>query len=257
MLSQTEYNKITNNTNLCKFFRKLVGSKELLQGEIRYCLYLTAQSLEEALTFPEIKNILDKVKNKRKNINNYYRFCTKELNINTPLIVIPRICSSKRYYIPISLLSGNYAFNDQVQIIENPTLDLFAFISSKMHMIWLKKFAGRLKNDFRYSTTLCYNTFPIPKISEQQKKQLELRVQEILRIREKYSEKTMAELYDPDKMPKDLLDAHHSLDMVIESCYRKKPFENDEQRLAHLFKMYEMMTNNASEEELKQLELGV
>ncbi len=257
MLSQTEYNKITNNTNLCKFFRKLVGSKELLQGEIRYCLYLTAQSLEEALTFPEIKNILDKVKNKRKNINNYYRFCTKELNINTPFIVIPRICSSKRYYIPISLLSGNYAFNDQVQIIENPTLDLFAFISSKMHMIWLKKFAGRLKNDFRYSTTLCYNTFPIPKISEQQKKQIELRVQEILRIREKYSEKTMAELYDPDKMPKDLLDAHHSLDMVIESCYRKKPFENDEQRLAHLFKMYEMMTNNASEEELKQLELGV
>lgn len=67
----------------------------------------------------------------------------------------------------------------------------------------------------------------------------------------------MAELYDPDKMPKDLLDAHHSLDLVIESCYRRKPFESDEQRLAHLFKMYEMMTNHASEEELKQLELGV
>ena len=67
----------------------------------------------------------------------------------------------------------------------------------------------------------------------------------------------VSELYDPDKMPKDLLEAHHSLDMVIESCYRRKPFENDEQRLAHLFKMYEMMTNNASEDELKQLELGV
>lgn len=67
----------------------------------------------------------------------------------------------------------------------------------------------------------------------------------------------MAELYDPDKMPKDLLEAHHSLDLVIESCYRRKPFENDEQRLTHLFKMYEMMTSNASEEELKQLELGV
>lgn len=86
---------------------------------------------------------------------------------------------------------------------------------------------------------------------------IELCVQEILRVREKYSERTMAELYDPDKMPKDLLEAHHSLDLVIEACYRRKPFENDEQRLTHLFKMYEMMTSNASEEELKQLELGV
>ena len=102
-----------------------------------------------------------------------------------------------------------------------------------------------------------YNTFPFPKILDQQKKRIELCVQDILRVREKYSERTMAELYDPDKMPQDLLDAHHSLDLVIESCYRRKPFESDEQRLAHLFKMYEMMTNHASEEELKQLELGV
>lgn len=126
-----------------------------------------------------------------------------------------------------------------------------------MHMVWMRAVAGRLKTDYRYSATLVYNTFPFPKISDQQKKRIELCVQEILRIREKYSEKTMAELYDPDKMPKDLLEAHHSLDLVIESCYRRKPFENDEQRLAHLFKMYEMMTSNASEEELKQLELGV
>ena len=124
-------------------------------------------------------------------------------------------------------------------------------------MIWTKAVGGYLGTSIRYSVQLVYNTFPFPKITDQQKKRIELCVQDILRVREKYSQLTMAELYDPDKMPKDLLEAHHSLDMVIESCYRRKPFENDEQRLAHLLKMYEMMTNNASEEELKQLELGV
>lgn len=90
-------------------------------------------------------------------------------------------------------------------------------LTSYMHMVWMRAVAGRLKTDYRYSATLVYNTFPFPKISDQQKKRIELCVQEILRIREKYSEKTMAELYDPDKMPKDLLEAHHSLDLVIES----------------------------------------
>lgn len=141
--------------------------------------------------------------------------------------------------------------------IYDSELWVFGIITSLMHMTWIKTVGGRLKSDFRYSSELCYNTFPFPKITDQQKKRIELCVQDILRVREKYSERTMAELYDPDKMPKDLLDAHHSLDLVIESCYRRKPFENDEQRLAHLFKMYEMMTNNASEDELKQLELGV
>ena len=77
----------------------------------------------------------------------------------------------------------------------------------------------------------------------------------ILEVREKYCNKTLAELYDPDKMPSDLAEAHHNLDLCIESCYKKKPFENDEQRLKHLFKMYELMTSGANDEDLEQLEL--
>lgn len=258
MFSPDEYTKFVMDTPILKsFFRILIGSKELLQGELRYCLYINEDNLDDAKKYQAIKKIFEKVKLVR-NCNEYYfRFCKKDIPEKTPVIVIPRICSSKRNYLPIALISGNYAFNDQVQIIENPSFDLFGFLNSKLHMIWLKKFAGRLKSDYRYSNTLCYNTFPIPHISDQQKKRIEICVQEILRVRERYSERTLGELYDPDKMPRDLLDAHHSLDMVIESCYRRKPFENDEQRLAHLFKMYEMMTNNASEDELKQLELGV
>ena len=175
----------------------------------------------------------------------------------THSIIIPRVSSERRTYIPTGFLDKDTVISDSAQAIYDAELWVFGVVTSYMHMVWVRAVSGKLETRIRYSAELCYNTFPFPKISEQQKKRIELCVQEILRIREKYSEKTMAELYDPDKMPKDLYDAHFSLDLVIESCYRKKPFENNEQRLAHLFKMYEMMTNNASEEELKQLELGV
>lgn len=143
-----------------------------------------------------------------------------------PSIIVPRVSSENRFYIPIGYVDENTVISDAAQTINGGSLFIFGIITSQMHMVWMRAVAGRLKTDYRYSATLVYNTFPFPKISDQQKKRIELCVQEILRIREKYSEKTMAELYDPDKMPKDLLEAHHSLDMVIESCYRKKPFEN-------------------------------
>jgi hypothetical protein len=109
-------------------------------------------------------------------------------------------------------------------------------------MVWVRTVAGRLKNDFRYSSTLCYNTFPFPDITDEQKKQLEFHVHNVLDAREQHSEKTLAELYNPDKMPKGLRDAHYMLDLAIERCYRNKPFESDEERLEYLFKLYEKMT---------------
>ena len=256
IISKDEYLQITNSVpEIKKFFRQMIGSQEMLQGIIRYCLYITEDCLTEALSYKYIQSICNKVKAVRKTEVLFYRFCTKEIPYNTPFIIIPRICSFNRAYIPIEYKSGNYAFNDAVLIIKNPSIVLFALLTSRMHMIWTKKFAGRLKNDYRYSSTLVYNTFPFPKISNEQKKKIELYANNILEIREKYFNKTLAELYDPDKMPSDLAEAHHNLDLCIESCYKKKPFENDEQRLKHLFKMYELMTSGAKEEDLEQLEL--
>ena len=114
-------------------------------------------------------------------------------------------------------------------------------ISSKMHMTWMKAVAGRLEMRYRYSSTLVYNTFSFPDISQKQKDTITELVYNILDEREKHSEKTLAQLYDPDKMPAGLREAHHVLDMAIEKCYRAKPFESDEERLEYLFKMYEKM----------------
>ena len=108
-------------------------------------------------------------------------------------------------------------------------------------MIWVRTVAGGLETRIRYSSGLCYNTFPFPEITDKQKTNLEDHVFNVLDEREKYPEKTMAELYDPDKMPAGLLKAHQDMDLAVEQCYRKKPFKNDEERLEYLFKLYEEM----------------
>ena len=265
ILSTQEKNTLLKEyPEACTFIRRLYGSKEFIRGEERWCLWIEDENIAKAMNIDFIKDRIHKVysfriSSKAKTTNQYakvsHRFAQK--NNTETKVIMPRVSSEKRLYIPSGFLTKEAIVSDSALAVNNAKLWILGILTSKMHMIWVTAVCGTLGTSTRYSAEICYNTFPFPKISEQQKKQIELRVQEILRIREKYSEKTMAELYDPDKMPKDLLDAHHSLDMVIESCYYKKPFENDEQRLKHLFKMYEMMTNNASEEELKQLELGV
>ena len=114
-----------------------------------------------------------------------------------------------------------------------------------MHIQWVKFAAGKLKNDIRYSSVLCYNTFPFPKISPTQKADIEDAATDILITREPYLTmgKTLADLYDPETMPADLKQAHERLDDIVESCYPGYPFSSDEARLECLFKLYEKMTN--------------
>lgn len=128
----------------------------------------------------------------------------------------------------------------------------FGMLSSKMHIVWVKAVAGRLKMDMQYSNTLCYNTFPFPEISEKRKQELRETTMLILEEREKHSDKTLAQLYDPDKMPEGLREAHRLNDEAVERCYRRKPFISDEERLEYLFKLYEKMIG---EESAKVLEL--
>lgn len=247
------------------YIRRLYGSREFIRGEERWCLWIEDKDIEKVKSIEFIRDRIQKVYNfrissKAKTTNQYakvsYRFaqCT---DFKHSAIIVPSTSSERRQYIPMGFLDKSSMITNSALAIYDVSSWVLGILTSKMHMVWVTSVCGTLGTSTRYSAEICYNTFPFPKITDQQKKRIELCVQDILRVREKYSERTMAELYDPDKMPKDLLDAHHSLDLVIESCYRKKPFENDEQRLTHLFKMYEMMVNNASEEELKQLELGV
>ena len=231
------------------FIKKYVGAREFLRGEERWCLKINDNQLGLANSIPEIKKRLDKISEMRaksteastrkiaKTPHKYYFSAHKD----TDSIIVPRTSSERREYIPIGFLNSDTIISDAAQAIYDAKPWIFGVISSQMHMTWVRAVAGRLKTDYRYSSALCYNTFPIPPLTTKQKETLTRHVYTILEEREKHSEKTMAQLYDPDKMPADLLEAHQSLDLAVERIYRSRPFGSDEERLEYLFKLYEKM----------------
>ena len=131
-------------------------------------------------------------------------------------------------------------------MVPNATHYDFALLTSAMHMAWMRTVCGRLEMRYRYSRDLCYNTFPWPKVSETKKKEIEALAEEVLMAREMYPDLTLADMYDPDKMPDELREAHHQLDLAVDKLYRAdKPFSNDEERLQLLFKLYEGLVKKA------------
>ncbi len=235
--------------NAKQFVKGLIGAQEFIRGEERFCLWINKDNFNEAQEIEFIKNRIELSKQHRLNSK---RAETYELaNIpysfgevrhqNSNSIIIPSVSSENRTYIPIGYLNEDSVISNAAHAIYNAELYIFSIITSKMHMIWMKSVGGRLKTDYRYSASLCYNTFPFPSITQAQKDELELHTHKILEQRAIHTEKTLAERYDPEKMPEGLLQAHQELDIAIEKCYRDKPFESDAVRLAHLFKLYEQM----------------
>ncbi|MDX4067503.1 N-6 DNA methylase [Aliarcobacter skirrowii] len=238
-----------NEPGISKFIKKVIGGEELLKGHKRYCFWIDNEDLDEALSFNEIARRVEQVKNFRVNGGDVartlanrshqfrYRTVAKE-----SMIVLPCTSSETRQYIPSQYFDNSYISLNSAQVIYDAEPWIFGVISSLMHMVWVRAVGGSLETRIRYSSVICYNTFPFPNISQKQKDEITELVFAILDEREKHSQKTLAQLYDPDKMPEGLKKAHHNLDIAIEQCYRAKPFESDEERLEYLFKMYEEMT---------------
>ena len=230
--------------------RKIYGSEEFINGKNAYCLWIDDNQLELALSIPPIKKRIDD--------NKYFRLHEsedgqslaerphqfREHPDDDKKIIIPRVSSENRKYIPIGILNEKDIVSDSAFALYNPSIWLFGILTSALHMVWVKTVGGRLKTDYRYSAQLCYNTFPFPKLSSEKKAEIEEAAENVLVTREFYPDKTLADLYDPDKMPEDLLAAHKKLDDIVESCYPGYPFANDEARLECLFKLYEKMTKD-------------
>ena len=250
VLSKTEKDTlIKSNPEVKKYLKKFLGGIDFLRGEERWCLWVLPEEYEKSLKIPFIKKRFELVSksrssSKKKATKEFskkpYRF-VEIRNQEKPAIFVPTTTSERRRYIPIGFVNKNCIITAPNQAIYDPPNYLFSVMSSRMHMLWIETFAGRLEDRYRYSSELCYNTFPFVKINENQKKILEEKTFKVLDIREKYSEKTISELYDPDKMPKELLEAHEKIDLEVEKSYRPERFNSDEERLDHLFKVYENM----------------
>ncbi|MBS4035896.1 MAG: class I SAM-dependent DNA methyltransferase [Ignavibacterium sp.] len=246
---------LSEDPKVTKFIKEMYGGEDFIYGCKRYCLWIDEKNENEAKKFSIINERIKKVRNyrleskrnaTRKLAEIPYRFGENRYK-EEDLIIIPATSSENREFIPIGFLKKGTVVNNAAQVIYNPQPWLLAVLTSKLHMIWLITVGGKLEERVRYSKDIVYNTFPFPQISDQRKQELTQTTFRILEEREKHPAKTLAELYNPDKMPEGLKEAHRLNDLAVERCYRSKPFDSDEERLEYLFRLYEQMIEEENE----------
>lgn len=248
LLEPSEYSEfIAEYPNDKKYIKQIYGSEEFINGKERFCFWIDDTDKDDALKNPIIASRVAKTRQMRLDSKDGQKLAEKpyqfrEHPILSECIIIPGVSSEAREYIPMGYLEAGYVVSNSAFAIYDAKLWLFGILTSRLHMAWVRTVGGKLETRYRYSAQLCYNTFPFPKLSAEKKQALSEAAEEVLLTRADHPEKTLAELYDPEKMPEDLRNAHHVLDDLVESCYPGYPFANDETRLECLFKLYEKMT---------------
>jgi hypothetical protein len=234
------------------FLRRFVGSKELINGGSRSCLWVTDDDVEHATALAPLRRRFDAVKAVRlasdgKQANDNARTPFKFVfapHSNGKSIAVANVSSERRPYLPVEIFDENTVVSNLASVIYDASTWNFAIIASRIHLVWIATVCGKLKTDYRYSNTLGWNTFPLPTLTEKNKTDLTRCAEEILLAREAHFPKTIADLYDPDAMPEDLRAAHDRNDEVLERIYIGRRFRNDTERLEKLFELYTKMTAN-------------
>ena len=229
-----------------KFFRRYVGAKDYLNGTTRWCLWLLDLPIADYMSLPLVQDRVEHVrqfrlassaKDTRKRAESPNEFFRTPVH-DTSYLAIPRTSSERRRYLPIGFFDETTIPSDATSVIANAGLYEFGILSSIIHNAWTRTVAGRLKSDYRYSGDVVYNNFMWPKPTSEQKQKIEQLAQSILDIRDAYPDKSLADLYDPDKMPNGLLQAHKALDKAVEEVYGVDFGGDEEKIVAHLFKLY-------------------
>lgn len=242
---------LLQDKNSERFIKNYVGSAEFIRGEDRYCLWIDDEDILEATAIEGISSILENVSKFRstskatvtQEFAKYpHRFWWRAYK-PTNSIIVPSVSSERRTYVPMGYLGPDTVISNAAFAVYDAEPWLFALLTSKMHMAWLRAVGGKMKTDYRYSNTIVYNNFPVPHLTGPMKEKLTQAALRILDVREYFCEKTLAELYDPEEMPELLCEAHAENDALVDSIYRKSGFESDEDRLAALFTLYQKMSD--------------
>ena len=227
--------------------RRILGSDEFIKGKKSYCLWIDDNQLELANSIPPIMQRIEANRNFRlyesedgqELANRPHQF--REHPEDKKKVIVPSVSSEHREYIPMAFLDEKTIVSNAAFALYDAPEWLFGILTSAMHMAWVRAIGGRLETRYRYSAGLCYNPFPYPNLTEAKKKEIEDAAMEIEGWREYYNSKTLAWLYDPETMPQELREAHHKLDLIVDSCYREHPFADENERLEWLLKLYEKM----------------
>lgn len=230
------------------YFHRWIGSREFLHGESRWCLYLGDAAFAELKELPRCRERIEAVRE--------YRLASKSAPTrkladrpahfhveNMPKgnsIVVPKVSSERRRYIPMGFVGPETLCSDLVFLIPNASLYHFGVLQSQFHNAWMRTVAGRLKSDYRYSGGIVYNNFVWPEPTVSQREEVERCAQAVLDARDAQEGATLADMYDPknETFFPELMAAHRALDAAVEAAYGVD-FGGDEERIvAHLFNLY-------------------
>ncbi len=244
-----------------KFIRPFISAYEFLHGESRYCLWFVEAKPEEIRSMPEVMRRIEGVRmfrsmsvaaSTRKMAETPYLFAQRT-QPKSDYVLIPRHSSENRKYVPLGFFTRENIAADSCMTVGGATLYHFGILESEMHMIWMRAVCGRLESRYRYSKDIVYNNFPWPENpTADQKREVEEAAQAVLDARAAHPNATLADLYDPNTMPADLLKAHQRLDKAVDACYLptrgaqaggKKNFKSEPERLEFLFSLYQQLTN--------------
>ena len=255
ILTMSERNElIASNLWLSKVVKRFAGSRDIINGIIRYCLWLSDDDLSKISNIEFIKNRLKVVLESRLGsrgdqakggIATPHRFVFSP-HQDGMAIAVPKVFSEKREYMTCHICDGSVVLSDLVRVIYKADLSDFSILSSKMQLVWVSVICGKLGSSYRYSNTLGWNTFPVPHLTQKNRDDLTAAAKGILLARESHFPVTIADLYDPEKMPANLRAAHDHNDEVLERIYIGRRFRNDTERLEKLFDMYTKMTTKVS-----------
>lgn len=223
-----------------------IGAKEFLHNEKKYCLWLVDSNPGELKEHPAIMKRIEKVRQFRlsSSTDSTQKFAAtptlfRDRNNPDTFIVIPRVSSERRNYIPIGYFDNNCIAGDTCQIIPNGTYYQVGVLSSQMHMAWMRAVAGRLESRYRYSKDIVYNNFIWPAVTDEQKFDIDKLAKSVLDARAEFPNASLADLYDPLTMPPALAQAHKALDRAVDRLYAREPFRADAARVAMLFELYQ------------------
>lgn len=250
LFSKSEYDEAVRTAPLsAEFFLPTTGSKEFINDIPRYCLWIKDSERQKAEDIEVIKERVEACYNFRVNGGDVARTLQNRPHqfryrhrAKTSQILIPLVSSERREYIPIGFVEPKTVIQQTAQVIYDPEPFILGVLSSKMHVAWVKAVCGRMRTDIAYSNVLCYNTFPIPDLSEQQKNELTSLSINLIQKREEFVGYTLAQLYDPKVMPDELRQVHHEIDLYVDALYQKSLFKNDYERLSVLLEKYSEMT---------------
>ena len=239
---------VKREPNAVKYIKYLMGAKEYINKQERYCLWLVNISPSELRRMPLVLERVEACKQDRLNgAEDRQKLADtptlfRELKNPKTYIIVPRHSSESRRYIPMGFLDKNYIPADSATIIPEATLFHFGILMSNVHMAWTRVVCGRIKSDYRYSKDIVYNNFPWPSPTPEQKAAIEQTAQMILDARAKYPDCSLADLYDETTMPPELRKAHQQNDKAVMKAYGFSVKMTESECVAELMKMYQKLT---------------